>query len=362
MEAHTQPPVVADKGRDLHVTKVTLERWLASQLGVAAVEVANLTYPTGAGISNETILFDAEWTDGPTPVHRPLVLRVAPSGFQLFPDTAFRQQFDLLRTLHEHRLVRVAEVLWFEDDTDLLGGPFFVMSRLSGRVPVSMPVYNQQGWLFDATPADRRRLWENAMAELARIHLAPVDLFPFLDRPHRGATGLEQDLNYWCNTMSWSTGGTPPDVLLEAHDWLVANLPDDRPNGLAWGDARIGNMMFGEDFDVVGVMDWEQASLGGGRKDLAWWLYLDDFYSVDHGLVRLDGLGNRTETIELWEDLTGAKAGDLRWYEAFAGFQLVQLGYRVRLLMGGQPGGGPSRGNPFLPRLVRLLDLSSPTT
>ena len=49
---------------------------------------------------------------------------------------------------------------------------------------------------------------------------------------------------------------------------------------------------------------------------------MDEALARDIGLDRLPGLGSRSDTIALWEDSSGLQAGDLDWYEAFAGLQL----------------------------------------
>ena len=43
---------------------------------------------------------------------------------------------------------------------------------------------------------------------------------------------------------------------------------------LSWGDARIGNMMFGDDLAVNGVLDWEMVGLGSPDIELGWWLFI----------------------------------------------------------------------------------------
>ena len=91
-------------------------------------------------------------------------------------------------------------------------------------------------------------------------------------------------------------------------------------------------MAFGDDFRLVGVMDWEQASLAGGLHDLGWWLFFDEFHSIGQGVARLDGLGTRAETLELWEELVGERTDDLHWHEVFAGFTLIQLTCRALVL------------------------------
>ena len=119
---------------------------------------------------------------------------------------------------------------------------------------------------------------------------------------------------------------------------LRANLPANQPPGLVWGDARIGNMMFDEDFEVVAVMDWEQPSLGGALHDLAWWLVLSEtMHGATPARPHLAGMGTREETIALWEELTGKSAADVEWYEDFTRLKMSCLGTRMGNLRGSPP-------------------------
>jgi aminoglycoside phosphotransferase (APT) family kinase protein len=354
-DADTTAPVFS-KGRDLDATAAALAPWLAERLGSGRVEIGGFTYPQGAGASNETILFEGRWRDQV----EELVLRVSPSpDYQMFLDPEFRMQYDLLTTLRDTGYVRVPEVLWFEDDPAVLGRPFFIMRRMRGRVPVSMPVYNKTGWVVDATAAQRRTLWESAVRQLAAVHQVPAQTVAFVDRPQRGATGYEQQLDYWTEFATWALGDAVPDVVAAVLDWLAANAPAQPEPGLSWGDARMGNMMFGDDFEVVGVMDWEQASFAGPMADLGWWLFFDEIHSVEQSVARLDGLGTRQETIDLWQELTGRRVDDLLWHEVFAGCKAGLLALRTRnLLTLGSVAG--ARRNPFLAKACRLIDLPVP--
>ncbi len=350
----------ADKGRDLQSIAPPLAAWLGERIG-ADVTVSDFGYPVGAGHSNETIHFAAGWTDGPRRERRDLVLRIHPrQEYQMFLHPRFRMQFDLLEALGRGELVRVPTVHWYEADTRLLGQPFFVMERMFGRVPVSSPVYNASGWLHDATPAERRRLWEAAVFELARIHRVPAGSVPFLADPDLGVANLQQLFAEAVDTLHWSAGAEPHPVLDDVLQWLRAHFPAETPVGLAWGDARIGNMMFGDDFGVVGVMDWEQASLGGGLTDLGWWLFFDDFHSTTSGLKRLDGLGSREETVGLWQELTGQPVRDLLWYEVLAGFRLSMFPLQMRDRETGRPAGASPEDSEFLRQVCGLLQIAPP--
>jgi len=322
------------RGLNLDELGTALAATLARRLDVVDVHVDGLRIPEGAGTSSGTVLFSATWKDADGEQRRDLVARTQPDKVQLFREPDFRKQYVVMDALHRSGRVKVAEALFFEDDPSVIGVPFFVMSQLHGTVPVSFPGYNVEGFLFEATPAERRGAWESAMDELCRIALVPVDEFAFLDQPQYGERAVDQQLEYWYRSVDWSTDNDTPDGVWAMYEWLAANVPADARNGFTWGDARIGNMMFGDDLRLAGVMDWEQANLSGTRMDLGWWLYFDDFHSTSRDLVRLDGLGTRDETIAFWEDRVGETAGDLTWYEVFTGFQVGLLACRTMVILG----------------------------
>jgi len=336
--------VVADRGRDLSSTADRLAAWLGRKIeGAGAVEVQDLAYPVGAGTSNETILFQARWEKQGRVLTRSLVVRLHPGDYQIFLDPAFDRQFQLLDLVGRRGWVRVPKMLWRESDPTILGRAFFVMERVAGRVPVSFPVYNASGWLAEAAPCDRERAWLSAMAQLAAIHRIPADEVRFVHRTQFGATGFEDEFQYWMRMLEWVAPGPTPPIYAAARRWLIDNRPAAPPEGLSWGDARIGNMIFDNDFQVAAVIDWEQVSLAGGLQDLGWWLLFDDLHSLGKDVPRLEGLGTRQQTIDLWQELTGQRATDLRWYEAFAAFKLAVLSIRTAWLKG-----EPSVGKAFL--------------
>jgi aminoglycoside phosphotransferase (APT) family kinase protein len=272
----------------------------------------------------------------------------------MFLDPAFERQFRLLQLIARNGWVRVPRAMWQEEDSNILGRPFFIMERIVGRVPVSFPNYNTSGWLVDASPRERERAWLSAMDQFAAIHRIPTKEVGFLLRPEYGATGPEDEFQYWLRTLDWVTGERTPAILTQTAEWLARHKPAQPLEGLSWGDARIGNMMFDADFQVAAVLDWEQASLAGGLQDLAWWLLLDDVASVHRGTKRLEGLGNRQQTIDLWRELTGLGIDDLDWYEAFAMFKLLILSIR-----GDHLRGKPTSDNFLAPLLGERLGLSA---
>lgn len=267
--------IVAPETRDLEKLALRLAYWLSGKVpGGGPVAITNLAYPRGAGQSHETILFDASWMDGTKTVEQGCVVRIKPRAFTVFPDDLFVEQYRVMKLLAEDGAVRVARPLWFEKNPAILGNPFFVMEKKQGRVPVSIPPYARQGWLREATPEQRRRLWRGAVEQLALIQHVPVAAADFLEGPAGAERGLAQEWDKYERFTAWLEETAPQPVLRDALARLAATRPTQGPEGLVWGDARIGNMMFDEHFDVVAVMDWEQPSLGGALHDLAWFCTL----------------------------------------------------------------------------------------
>jgi aminoglycoside phosphotransferase (APT) family kinase protein len=329
--------IVAPHTRDLDELAARLAGWLATRLpGARDIRVDNLAYPRGAGQSHETVLFDAHWTDAGAPQSQGCVVRIKPKGFTVFPDNLFDEQYEVMRVLHQDSDVRVARPLWIEQDPAILGNAFFVMEKKIGRVPVSVPPYSRTGWLSEATPDQRRHLWEGAVRQLAAIQLVPLGKVQFLAGPDHAREGLAQEWDKYVRFVAWLEETEPQPLLRKALARLEGLWPANQPEGMVWGDARIGNMMFDDNFDVVAVMDWEQPSLGGALHDLAWFTTLAE---TMHGAssqigAPLAGMGTREETIALWQDICGKPVDDFAWYEDFTQLKMTCTGVRLGQLRG----------------------------
>jgi aminoglycoside phosphotransferase (APT) family kinase protein len=314
--------------RDPDVTRKTLADWLQQRLpGARDVEISELKVPEESGFSNETLMADVQWQESGRAGNDSIVVRVKPTGYKVFLDADFEQQWRLLTLLDKETDVPVPPMLWFEEDDSVLGAPFFVMRKVDGRPAPDRPPYNQAGWLYDATPAEREEAWSNAIDALVAVHRVPTEMVMFLDKPELGSTGFDQIFNYWGKSFEWAARGKSQPVAEAAWEWLNANMPTSRPTALSWGDCRIANVLFAPDRSVRAVVDWEMLSLGGHEMDLGWWLFLDDFHAFE--TTRLAGLGTRADTIERWEAGTGEKADDLHWYDVFAGFRFAIVMMRL---------------------------------
>lgn len=332
--------IVAPNVRNLDTVSAILAGWLSARIvGSRNVAVTGLSYPRGAGQSHETILFDAQWQTRDGKDHNQgMVLRIKPTDFTVYPDDLFIEQYRIMTVMHDSGKVKAPRPLWLEEDGHVLGAPFFIMEKVLGRVPVSVPPYSESGWVAEAKPAQRRRMWENGVRQLAAIQTVSLDQADFLAGPPHASDGLEQEFDKYSRIAAWVQEDRPWPVLEQAMARLRDLWPENRPAGLVWGDARIGNMLFDDDFEVAAVVDWEQPSLGGALNDLAWWVVnAEIMHGASGHRPHLAGMGTREETIALWESQTGISAADIEWYEDFTRLKMSCLGIRMASLRGAPP-------------------------
>jgi aminoglycoside phosphotransferase (APT) family kinase protein len=322
-----QPPE-----RNIEETRRALMAWLPTKIPRARdIEIKSLGGPEETGFSSDTLMFDFAWTENGVAHTEPVVVRLEPSGFRIFPEYDLTLQYRCMDVLGGVG-VPAPKMFWLEEDREALGVPFYVMERLEGQIPPDRPPYHMEGWMHEISEADRAKIWWTGLEAMAKVHTCDWQKlgFGFLDQPRYGKTGLDQQLNFYKEFLAWAMDGKPHPICEAAFEWLDENRPSNEPIGLCWGDARIGNMIF-RDCECIAVIDWEMAVLGNPVQDLAWYIYLDRHHGEGLGVERLAGLPGREETIARWEQLTGfsAPAELVKYYEIFAGLRFAVIMVRV---------------------------------
>ncbi len=320
------------KTRDLALTRQRLCAWLAGKLdGARDLRIGELTGPSTTGFSSDTVMFDAEWTESGHAHCERLVARFRPQGMTVFPSYDMRSQYRVLQILGTTD-VPVPRVRWLEEDEALVGGPFYIMDRLDGRVFTDNPPYHTSGWVTELAPADREALWWNGLDAMVRVHR--LDWrglgLGFVDKPERGPTPLDQQLHEYDEFFGWGMDRRRHPLIERAQRWLHASKPGDEPVALCWGDSRPGNQMFAGTA-CVAVLDWEMVRLGNPVQDLAWWIALDRCFSEGLGVERLAGFPDRQATIARWEELVGRPARHFTYYEMLALYKFAIIMSRVML-------------------------------
>jgi aminoglycoside phosphotransferase (APT) family kinase protein len=318
--------------RDVTTLPTVMSQWLSTVMpGGTAPEVTVESGIDSNGMSSETIILTGRWTEDGQPVEQKWVARVAPSAADVpvFPTYRLDHQFDVIRMVGELTDVPVPRVRWIDDTGSVLGTPFFLMDHVDGIVPPDVMPYTFGGnWFADAPVEKQRELQDSTVEVLAKLHSIPNadKTFGFLseiDPP--GPNPLRRHFGWLKDWYAFAVPDIGSAPLVErALEWLEVNFPDDVAASepvLAWGDARIGNVLY-EDFRPVAVLDWEMATVGPRELDVSWIIFAHMVFQELAGLAGMPGLPDvmREEDVRAtYEQLTGATLGALDWFYVYSG-------------------------------------------
>jgi aminoglycoside phosphotransferase (APT) family kinase protein len=211
-----------------------------------------------------------------------------------------------------------------------------VMPFVAGHVPGPAAVLDP--WITAMSARQQATLYTNFLDVLARIH--HVDA--------RGVLAPRDEFAWWERYLDWSEAA-PPE-LHAALAWCRAARPvDEADPGLLWGDVRFGNAVFDDERGVVGVLDWEMATVGPAEHDVAWFLALESL-QAEFLPTPVAGFPARDAAIARYEAHLGRPLRHLEWYETFALVRSTAILARLEHLAG-----RPFDRNPVLRSLSRRL-------
>lgn len=323
--------------RDPVVLQGQLQDWLAGILEPDAdPRVGTVQVPQGNGMSSETLLFDAEYTeDGTRSVHQ-LVARLAPdpAAVPVFQHYDMRKQFETMRLVAERTEVPVPKTYWCEPDGGPIGAPFFVMERIEGIVPPDVPPYPFAGWILESSHDDLMRLQNATVEVLAKLHEVNSGL-DLLESSAPGETALRRHVADLQGYYDWVVvqGERRSPVIERAFAWLDDNWPTEEESEpvLSWGDSRIGNVMY-RDYLPVAVLDWEMAAVAPREVDVAWMITIHRFFQdlADKvGVPGIPGFQRRDDIAAEYEKLTGYAPKDLDFHTAYAALRYAVVMFRI---------------------------------
>ena len=187
-------------------------------------------------------------------------MRKKPNGATLRGAHAIDREFKVLTALTKTE-VPVPAPVFYCDDAEIIGTPFYLMQRLEGRVFHDTSLPGQSG-------QERRAIYLSMAETLATLHaVRPQDVG--LAEFGRPGNYFQRQIERWSKQWHDSPTRDIPDLdtLL---DWLVVHMPaDDGQVSIAHGDFRLGNLVFHPtEPKVIGILDWELSTLGHPLADL----------------------------------------------------------------------------------------------
>jgi aminoglycoside phosphotransferase (APT) family kinase protein len=302
------------KGEELDIGRV--DAWLREQ-GVVLHGTPEVTQYSG-GASN--------WTYRLKYANRDLILRRPPAG------TKAKSAHDMSREyLVQNALKRVypcvAAMVVSCEDHEVLGAPFYVMDRIAGVIP-------RKNFPRDValSPEQARELCLNVFDKLIELHQVDWQAIG-LQQLGKGEGYARRQIEGWVDRWDQArTWNVMPAT--DVKRWLRANIPDDVATCVIHNDWRLDNIVFDPEQPtrVVGVLDWEMATLGDPLMELgsalAYWVQADDdrfARAIRRQPSHLDGMPTRREIVEYYCRKTGRSPRNWIFYEVYGQFRLAVI-------------------------------------
>jgi aminoglycoside phosphotransferase (APT) family kinase protein len=121
-------------------------------------------------------------------------------------------------------------------------------------------------------------------------------------------------------------------------DWLSRSVPGDVATCVIHNDFRLDNIVLspGDPTRVVGVLDWEMATLGDPLMDLgnslAYWVEAGDDLvtrAVRRQPTHLPGMLTRREVVAAYFERSGLAPRDVTFYEVYGLFRLAVIAQQI---------------------------------
>jgi aminoglycoside phosphotransferase (APT) family kinase protein len=222
-------------------------------------------------------------------------------------------------------------------DVDVLGHDFYVMEKVTGIIPrANLP----KGMILSAS--DTRQLCTNVldkMVDLHQIKIENTDLQAF----GKGDGYAQRQIEGWIGRYEKAKTWNVPHAT-KIKTWLRANMPAQSRNCLIHNDFRFDNVVLdaNDPLKIVGILDWEMATIGDPLMDLgnslAYWVQADDDFVMRkfrRQPTNMNGMLTRKEVIDYYCKQMGIDVPDFRFYEVYGLFRLAvivqQIYYRYHL-------------------------------
>jgi aminoglycoside phosphotransferase (APT) family kinase protein len=271
-------------------------------------------YPGGA--SNLTYLLS--YPD------RELILRRPPVGQKAKSAHDMRREYTVQKQL-KPVYPYVPNVLALCTDPAVIGSDFYVMERLDGVIlrkdlPPDMAL----------TPEETSALAYRMFDRLIELHEVDPEAAG-LAGLGKGAGYVERQVRGWSDR--YRRARTPDSLDGEAvMAWLHENQPGDVRTCVIHNDFRFDNVVLDDDLRIVGVLDWEMATLGDPLMDLAgslaYWIQADDDETAQMARRQpshLPGMPTRRELVRYYCDRMGVAADNWLFYDVFGAFRLAVI-------------------------------------
>lgn len=297
-----------------------LDPWLKQHLPGLAGTPRVTQYSGGASNWTYRLQYDT----------RDLILRRPPAGTKAKSAHDMGREFRIQQAL-QPVFPLVPAMLVHCDDGSVIGAEFYVMQRLDGII---LRKHLPRG--LEMSPAQVRTLCTNMLDTLVALHRIDAGAAG-LAQLGRGAGYAQRQVEGWIGRYEKARTWNVPRSHSIAK-WLRANIPADGRNCVIHNDFRFDNLVLDADdpTHVIGVLDWELATIGDPLMDLgntiAYWVQADDdpvMRRLRRQPTDLPGMLTRREAVDYYCTQMGIAPGNWTFYEVQGLFRVSAIAQQI---------------------------------
>ncbi len=316
---YTDKPKDIRQGEEIDLKKVGA--FLRDSIPGLTSELDIKQFPSG--FSNLTYLV----TSG----DKEMILRRPPFGTKAKSAHDMGREFRMLKAL-KPVFPYCPEAILYSEDESVMGCPFYVMERLKGIIlRKDLP----KGMSLSAPQA--RMLSENLIDIQLDLHSIDYHVIG-LESYGKPEGYVKRQIEGWSGRYRKARTPDVPDFE-PVMAWLAEKMPPDSPKpGIIHNDYKFDNVVLDRDdpLKIVGVLDWEMATIGDPLMDLgsslAYWVEKND--SPNMLMIRLmptniDGMMSRHEIVERYSERSGIKIKNFDYYYIFGLFRLAVIAQQI---------------------------------
>ncbi|MFZ4552071.1 MAG: phosphotransferase family protein [Aquabacterium sp.] len=227
---------------------------------------------------------------------------------------------------------KVPEIYAICEDVDVIGAPFYVMERLVGVIPRQ----NLQPEL-GLDEAKTRQLCLNVLDTLVALHKLDPQAAG-LDNLGKGEGYVARQVEGWSKRYRAARTEDVGDFE-QVMQWLHDKQPKQEVAiSLIHNDFRFDNVVLdvNDPLKVIGVLDWEMATLGDPLMDLgsalAYWVQADDDMFMKGSRrqpTNAPGMLTREEVIRYYAEKTGFSVENFDFYTVYGLFRLAGIAQQI---------------------------------
>lgn len=258
--------------------------------------------------------------------NKEIILRRPPAGTKAKGAHDMGREYRLQKAL-KPVYNKVPSMLGYTDDESVIGAEFYVMEKLNGIIPrkhfpKGVAISKQQASI----------LCKAALDELINLHNVDIEKAG-LSHLGKGVGYAERQITGWIkrymNAKTWNV----PSAKKVMH-WLENHLPATETICMTHNDYRFDNLVLDakDPTHIIGVLDWELATLGDPLMDLgnslAYWVQADDDFiakSTQRQPTHLPGMMTRKEIIDYYCQKQNLEPSEFAFYQVYGLFRLAAI-------------------------------------